>query len=560
MLAVDIEKRLGDFEIKVAFESKGSVTALFGSSGSGKTSIVNMVAGLVKPDRGRIALDDTVLFDSAARVNVPMHRRRIGYVFQEGRLFPHLSVAANLDYGRRMSRLPRDDAEQRRIVDLLDIGHLLDRRPGKLSGGERQRVAVGRALLMRPRLLLLDEPLASLDAARKREILPYLVRLRDEAHVPMVYVSHQAGELRRIATDGGPARRRARDGNRRAGAARSRRSRRAVSMIPKSGTGFRKDHAQTQHGLHWRMFPPERIVCLTEETVETLYLLGEERRIVGVSGYAVRPARVRKEKPRVSAFISADYEKILALEPDLVLAFSDLQADLVAELIRRNVAVHAFNQRDVAGILDMIRTVGALTGVQLKADALAASLAERLRKVHERAQASLPRHPRVYFEEWDDPMISGIKWVSELIETAGGIEVFPGARGAQERQGPHRLAARRDRRGARHHRRLLVRQEIRAGEGLRARRLRRHPGGALGLAARDQIAADPAARPGRAHRRARRARSDVCGMGGAESVAGKSADDLVPTRGHERVAAHVRRRNASVPAAAAGPADFLSRP
>jgi molybdate transport system ATP-binding protein len=200
MLAVDIEKRLGDFEIKVAFESKGSVTALFGSSGSGKTSIVNMVAGLIKPDRGRIALDDTVLFDSAARVNVPMHHRRIGYVFQEGRLFPHLSVAANLDYGRRMSRLPRDDGAQRRIVDLLDIGHLLDRRPGKLSGGERQRVAVGRALLMRPRLLLLDEPLASLDSARKREILPYLVRLRDEAKVPMVYVSHHAGEQRRIAT------------------------------------------------------------------------------------------------------------------------------------------------------------------------------------------------------------------------------------------------------------------------------------------------------------------------------------------------------------------------
>ena len=200
MLTVDIEKRLGEFEIKVAFESKGSVTGLFGSSGSGKTSIVNMVAGLIKPDHGRIALDDTVLFDSAARVNVPMHRRRIGYVFQEGRLFPHLSVAANLDYGRRMSRLPQDEAERQRIVDLLDIGHLLDRRPGRLSGGERQRVAVGRALLMRPRLLILDEPLASLDTARKREILPYLVRLRDEAHMPMVYVSHQAGELRRIAT------------------------------------------------------------------------------------------------------------------------------------------------------------------------------------------------------------------------------------------------------------------------------------------------------------------------------------------------------------------------
>jgi iron complex transport system substrate-binding protein len=172
------------------------------------------------------------------------------------------------------------------------------------------------------------------------------------------------------------------------------------------------------------MFPPERIVCLTEETVETLYLLGEEHRIVGVSGYAVRPPRVRKEKPRVSAFISADYGKILALEPDLVLAFSDLQADLVAELIRRNVAVHAFNQRDVAGIFDMIRTVGALIGAQPKADALAASLQERLHKARERAHG-LPRHPRVYFEEWDDPMISGIKWVSELIEAAGGIEVFP---------------------------------------------------------------------------------------------------------------------------------------
>ena len=130
---------------------------------------------------------------------MPAHRRRIGYVFQEGRLFPHLTVAANLDYGRRMCGLPPDAADTARIVSLLDIGHLLDRRPGKLSGGERQRVAVGRALLMRPRLLLLDEPLASLDAARKREILPYLERLRDEAHVPMVYVSHNRAEMRRIA-------------------------------------------------------------------------------------------------------------------------------------------------------------------------------------------------------------------------------------------------------------------------------------------------------------------------------------------------------------------------
>jgi len=200
MLSVDVEKRLGEFDLAAKFESGGKATALFGSSGSGKTSIVSMIAGLITPDRGRIALDDVVLFDSGTRVNVPAHRRRIGYVFQEGRLFPHLSVAANLDYGRRMNGLKPDPHEQKRIVDLLDIGHLLNRRPGRLSGGERQRVAVGRALLMRPRLLLLDEPLASLDTARKREILPYLVRLRDEANVPMVYVSHHAGELRRIAT------------------------------------------------------------------------------------------------------------------------------------------------------------------------------------------------------------------------------------------------------------------------------------------------------------------------------------------------------------------------
>jgi molybdate transport system ATP-binding protein len=200
MLAVDVEKRLGTFSLQASFKTEGGATALFGPSGAGKTSLANMIAGLIAPDRGRIVLDDAVLFDSDARINVPAHRRRIGYVFQEGRLFPHLTVASNLDYGRRMFGLARDPAELKRIVDLLDIGHLLDRRPGKLSGGERQRVAVGRALLMRPRLLLLDEPLASLDAARKREILPYLEKLRDEGRVPMIYVSHYPGELRRIAT------------------------------------------------------------------------------------------------------------------------------------------------------------------------------------------------------------------------------------------------------------------------------------------------------------------------------------------------------------------------
>jgi molybdate transport system ATP-binding protein len=200
VLLVDVEKRLGAFKLAVRFEAAAGVTALFGPSGAGKTTIVNMIAGLVTPDRGSIALDDAVLFDAAAGIDVPPHRRHIGYVFQEGRLFPHLSVRQNLDYGRRMSGRPREADDFARIVALLAIDRLLDRRPRLLSGGERQRVAFGRALLMRPRLLLLDEPLASLDAGHKQEILPYLVRLRDESGVPMVYVSHTAAELRRIAT------------------------------------------------------------------------------------------------------------------------------------------------------------------------------------------------------------------------------------------------------------------------------------------------------------------------------------------------------------------------
>jgi molybdate transport system ATP-binding protein len=200
VLAVDVEKQLGALKLRVRFKAAGGATALFGPSGAGKTSVVNMIAGLLVPDRGSIAIDDVMLFDAARGINVPPHQRRIGYVFQEGRLFPHLSVRQNLDYGRRMSGHPRHEKEFDRIVALLDIGQLLDRRPRLLSGGERQRVAVGRALLMQPRLLLLDEPLASLDVAHKREILPYLVRLRDDAAIPMVYVSHTAAELRRIAT------------------------------------------------------------------------------------------------------------------------------------------------------------------------------------------------------------------------------------------------------------------------------------------------------------------------------------------------------------------------
>lgn len=185
-------------------------------------------------------------------------------------------------------------------------------------------------------------------------------------------------------------------------------------------------------------FPPRRIVCLTEETVETLYLLGEQERIVGVSGYAVRPPQVRREKPRVSAFISADVPKILALEPDLVLAFSDLQADIVADLVRAGVAVHVFNQRGIVGILAMIRTLGGLIGETGKAANLATQFQLRLADVAGAARARSQR-PKVYFEEWDDPLISGIGWVSELISVAGGDDIFPQL--AKEKAAKDRIVA-----------------------------------------------------------------------------------------------------------------------
>jgi molybdate transport system ATP-binding protein len=199
MLSLDVHKEIGELALNVSFESDGPVTGLFGPSGAGKSTLVNVIAGLTKPDKGRIVLGDEVLFDSRRSIDIPAHRRRVGYVFQEGRLFPHLSVRKNLDYGRWMTGAPDDPAELARVVAMLDIEPLLERRPGKLSGGERQRVAIGRALMMKPRLLLLDEPLASLDPARKSEIMPYLVRLRDKVGIPMVYVSHYARELQRIA-------------------------------------------------------------------------------------------------------------------------------------------------------------------------------------------------------------------------------------------------------------------------------------------------------------------------------------------------------------------------
>jgi len=199
MLEVDVERRLGHLQLQARFDSGPGVTALFGRSGAGKSSVINMISGLLQPDRGRIVAGDRVLFDHARRINLPPRRRRIGYVFQEDRLFPHLKVCHNLLYGRRFVPARERYVELDRIVELLGIGHLLERRPPRLSGGERQRVAIGRALLSSPRLLLLDEPMASLDTARKNEILPYIERLRDELELPVVHVTHQFDEVARLA-------------------------------------------------------------------------------------------------------------------------------------------------------------------------------------------------------------------------------------------------------------------------------------------------------------------------------------------------------------------------
>ncbi len=200
-LAVNVRHRVGSLDLEAAFASAGGITAVFGASGCGKTSLVNVIAGLIRPDFARISVGDTVLVDTGKGIDMPPHQRRIGYVFQEARLFPHMTVEGNLGYGEWFTPRPERYAARPQILDLLGIGQLLKRRPRELSGGEKQRVAIGRALLASPRLLLMDEPLASLDAARKAEIMPYLERLRDEVKIPIVYVSHSVAEVMRLASE-----------------------------------------------------------------------------------------------------------------------------------------------------------------------------------------------------------------------------------------------------------------------------------------------------------------------------------------------------------------------
>ncbi len=200
MLDVDLRHRLGSFELDARFTAPAGITVLFGRSGSGKTTIINAVAGLLKPDAGRIMADGRALLDTATNVCLPPHARRVGYIFQEGRLFPHFTVSRNLTYSRWFTGGAGRPADVARVVEMLGIGHLLNRYPQSLSGGEKQRVAIGRALLSSPQLILADEPLSSLDEYRKAEILPYFERLRDEVSVPILYVSHAAAEVARLAT------------------------------------------------------------------------------------------------------------------------------------------------------------------------------------------------------------------------------------------------------------------------------------------------------------------------------------------------------------------------
>ncbi len=199
-LAVSLRHNFGEFGLDVNFVAPPGITVLFGRSGSGKTSIVNAVAGLLRPQAGRVAVGDWVLFDARRGTDLPPHRRQLGYIFQEARLFPHLTVRQNLLYGRWFARHRETRAELDRVVEMLGLGNLLQRRPQGLSAGEKQRVAIGRALLADPRIILADEPLAALDEPRKAEILPYFERLRDEVSVPILYVSHSAAEVARLAT------------------------------------------------------------------------------------------------------------------------------------------------------------------------------------------------------------------------------------------------------------------------------------------------------------------------------------------------------------------------
>ncbi|WP_339843228.1 molybdenum ABC transporter ATP-binding protein [uncultured Halopseudomonas sp.] len=199
-LDVSIEHQLGDFALDVHFQVPAGLTVLFGESGAGKSSVVNAVAGLLRPDRGQIKLGERTLLDTSAGVNLPVRKRRIGYVFQDDRLFPHLSVRQNILYGRRFTHRDAPPADQQQIIAMLGIESLLDRRPAGLSGGEKQRVAIARALLCSPELILADEPLAALDEARKAEILPYFERLRDDLQIPVLYVSHSLSEVARLAT------------------------------------------------------------------------------------------------------------------------------------------------------------------------------------------------------------------------------------------------------------------------------------------------------------------------------------------------------------------------
>lgn len=200
MIRVDVTLSLGAFDLSVAFESGGGIVALFGRSGAGKTTTINLIAGITRPDRGTIEIDGSVLVDTDKGIFIPRHRRRIGLVFQDALLFPHLSVKSNLLFGRWFAPRGARKVDFEPVVETLGIAHLLARRPGKLSGGEKQRVAIGRALLSSPRLLLLDEPLASLDDARKQEIMPLIERLRDEFRIPMVFVSHAVEDVARLAT------------------------------------------------------------------------------------------------------------------------------------------------------------------------------------------------------------------------------------------------------------------------------------------------------------------------------------------------------------------------
>jgi len=333
MLSVNVKKRQGAFELNVAFESAApGLVALFGRSGCGKSTTVNLIAGILRPDTGSIRLNGETLYDARERVNVPVEHRRIGYMFQEPRLFPHLSVLGNLRYGERRAPPAARHIELDEVSELLGLSEFLGRRTWQLSGGEKRRVALARALLSQPRLLLLDEPLAALDAARREELMPYLARLRDRLSIPMIYVSHEFEEVLRLATH--------------------------VVLLEAGAVVAQGDIASVSRRPELRaIVGPEAIGAVLEGEIETVDAAGELARVRVGDGHLNIEAEGMRPGQRVRVQLLAR-ELIVAIEPPRGLSVRNALRGLVRS-IEADDAHSRMLEVDIGGACLIVRVTAA---------------------------------------------------------------------------------------------------------------------------------------------------------------------------------------------------------